>query len=521
MLMQPLRANPARIETLVGASTPAPGGGWNARDNLAEMAVTDAVILDNFFPGTANTRLRRGSANHATGIGAAVETLMEYAAGPTSKLLAVAGGAVYDASAAGAVGAPELTGLANSRFQHVNFGTAGGDFIVMVNGADAPRNYDGTAWSTTPAITGPSDVTKLVGVNVFKRRLLFVEENTLSFWYLPINSIGGAAAEFDLSSLAQLGGKLMAIGTWTRDGGAGIDDYAIFVTSQGEVMIYAGSDPGDATNWALVGVFRVGAPVGRRCLVKLGADLVAITADGFVPLSRILGLGRSDATITLSDKISPAVGEAVRAHGTKFGWQPILYPRGMMGLFNVPVQENGTAHQYVVNTATGAWCRFTGMDTNCWSLFNDQLYFGTSGKVMNADTGEGDETTDNVFANIEGDALSAYTYFGAPGRLKRFSMVRPVLLAGGAVTAGLDLNVDFENRPPTSTSTFSGTAGAVWDAEDWDTAEWGLADQVVKDWQAVTGQGYAAAVRMRIATNAIEVKWQSTDWLYQPGGRVG
>ena len=176
MLMQPLRANPARIETLVGASTPAPVGGWNARDNLAEMAVTDAVILDNFFPGTANTRLRRGSANHATGIGAAVETLMEYAAGPTSNLLAVAGGAVYDASAAGAVGAPELTGLANSRFQHVNFGTAGGDFIVMVNGADAPRNYDGTAWSTTPAITGPSDVTKLVGVNVFKRRLLFVEE---------------------------------------------------------------------------------------------------------------------------------------------------------------------------------------------------------------------------------------------------------------------------------------------------------------------------------------------------------
>ena len=140
---------------------------------------------------------------------------------------------------------------------------------------------------------------------------------------------------------------------------------------------------------------------------------------------------------------------------------------------------------------------------------------------MGADMGEGDETSGSVFANIEGDALSAYTYFGAPGQLKRFSMVRPVLLAGGAVAAGLDLNVDFESKPPTSTSTFSGTAGAVWDAEDWNTATWGLADQVVKDWQSVTGQGYAAVVRMRIATNAIEVKWQSTDWLYQPGGRIG
>jgi hypothetical protein len=105
---------------------------------------------------------------------------MEYAAGSTRKLLSVPGGAVYDASASGAVGAPELTGLANSRFQHVSFGTAGGDFIVMVNGADAPHNYDGSAWSTTPAITGPSDVPKLVGINVFKRRLFLVEENTLS-----------------------------------------------------------------------------------------------------------------------------------------------------------------------------------------------------------------------------------------------------------------------------------------------------------------------------------------------------
>jgi hypothetical protein len=100
-------------------------------------------------------------------------------------------------------------------------------------------------------------------------------------------------------------------------------------------------------------------------------------------------------------------------------------------------------------------------------------------------------------------------------------MVCPVLLAGSAVAAGLDLNVDFESKPPTSTFTFSGTAGAVWDAEDWDTTAWGLADQVVKDWQSVMGPGYAAAVRMRIATDAIEVKWQYPDWFYQPGDRIG
>jgi hypothetical protein len=54
------------------ASTLALVGGWNARDNLAEMALTDAVIVDNFFLGTANAQLRWSSTNHATGVGAAI-----------------------------------------------------------------------------------------------------------------------------------------------------------------------------------------------------------------------------------------------------------------------------------------------------------------------------------------------------------------------------------------------------------------------------------------------------------------
>lgn len=494
-------------------STPAPVGGWNARDSLAEMKPHEAVILDNWFPQTSNVRIRRGSAQHATGVGAgAVETLFEYAHGATRKLLAASGGAIYDATTSGAVGAALGSGFANDRWQHVNF--AG--YSILVNGADTPRKFDGTTLTTTTITGSGLTATDLVHVTEFKARLYFVEKDSLNAWYLAVGAIAGSASKLDFSSFCKLGGALAAIGSWSRDGGAGVDDFAVFVTTMGEVLIFQGTDPGSAETWALVGVFRVGAPVGRRCLFKFGPDLVVLTSDGFVPLSRMLPTDRSAPQYAMSDRIGNAVNAAVRVYGGNFGWQGVLYPKGTMALFNVPVGENVTSHQYVVNMVTGAWCRFKGMNANCWSVFADDLYFGgNSGAVYKADTGASDDG-----AEIKADGKSAFTYFGAPGRLKRFTMVRPNLATDGAAPVALDLNVDFEDKAPASSPTFSGAGGSAWDVTAWDVGEWGDNAQIAKDWLSVTGLGYAAALRIRIATDALTVFWQSTDWIFEPGGLV-
>jgi hypothetical protein len=60
------------------ASLPAPVGGLNARDSLAEMEAKDAVILENWWPSTTDVAIRKGYANWSTGYGAAVETLFKY-----------------------------------------------------------------------------------------------------------------------------------------------------------------------------------------------------------------------------------------------------------------------------------------------------------------------------------------------------------------------------------------------------------------------------------------------------------
>ena len=61
--------------TARSASLPAPVGGWNARDALAEMAPTDAVTLVNWFPTPSQVVLRQGFAKWATGFASDVNAV--------------------------------------------------------------------------------------------------------------------------------------------------------------------------------------------------------------------------------------------------------------------------------------------------------------------------------------------------------------------------------------------------------------------------------------------------------------
>lgn len=498
------------------ASVPAPTGGWNTLSSISDMPPSDAIIMDNIFPRTSDVALRSGSVSHATGMTGQVDTLMTYSAA-VQKMFAAAGGGIYDITVGGPAGAPVVSLQTSNRYQYINFGTLGAQYLYAVNGEDKPLLYNGATWTkiddvSTPAITGVA-TTSLIHINAFKRRVFFVEKNTLHAWYLPTDSVGGAASLLDFSSICRLGGYLVAMGTLTVDGGSGIDDHAVWVTSEGEVIVYKGADPASASTWELVGVFRLGKPVGRRCLLQYGADLILICQDGFVPLSRAI-IEVNAKGVSITGKISNAVTESVASYGNLFGWQGVLHPASSMLLFNVPVSNTGIyeSHQYVMNTLTGAWCRFTGWSANCFEIFEGAIYFGANGIVDKADSGGSDKG-----ANIVGDAKTAFSYFGG-GQLKRFTMVRPIILTDGDVMAAMEVNVDYEERIPSGTPSFSGTIGGAWDFATWDIDTWGGAMEIKKNWQSVYGIGYAASLRIRFASNSIRIFWQSTDWIYEPGG---
>jgi len=505
---------PARAQPV---SLPAPVGGWNARDALGEMDAKDAVILTNFYPATTDVVARYGYTQHATGLGGQVETLFSYAGGSTKSLFGVASNSIFDVTAGGAVGAASVTGLTNSRFQYVNNSTTGGNYLQAVNGADKMQVYDGSAWhkdgdGAPYNITGVDSI-NLISINIHKFRVWFTQKNTLKAWYLATGAIGGAATQFDLSGTAQFGGYLVGMFTWTIDAGYGVDDLAAFITSRGEVIVYRGTDPSSSTTWALVGIWRIGAPVGYRCAMKFAGDMLIICQDGVYPMSGALQSSRTNPKVALTDKIMFAVSKSISSYGSNFGWQLLQFPGENMLFLNVPINEGSGQQQYVMNTINKSWCNFTGWEANCWELYNDLPYFGGNGFVGHAWNGLSDNGS-----NINSDGLQAFNYFGSPGQLKRCTMMRPTMLTDGAPSVGANVNIDFDTSDTTSNIAFSSTSYGVWDTGVWDTALFGGDLNVSRQWQGATGIGYALAPRIKTAFMGIRVQWVSTDLVLEKGG---
>ena len=270
---------------------PAPRRGLVRNDAYASPRGEGAEVLDNFFPTTQGARLRGGLLRRAN-VGAEVTHLAVYNSGALDRLFATTANSIFNVTNLSDVNTPptaDVTGLTSGDFSSVQFTAGGGIFLVMVNGANDMRQFDGTAWKTinatsTPAFTGV-DTSRLSQTWKFKNRLFFIERGTLSAWYLPVNSIAGAAAELPLGGVFQMGGSLLFGATWSLDSGSGLDDVCLFITTEGEVAVYQGTDPANAASWALVGVYQIGRPLGKNSWFKAGGDIAIATDDAIVPIS--------------------------------------------------------------------------------------------------------------------------------------------------------------------------------------------------------------------------------------------
>ena len=514
MLLQPIKNNAQRVQTSQSVSIPAPVRGWNARDSLANMPEDFAVSLENVFPNLTSCDLRSGYASHSTGNGTgAVETLVEYAGPVTRKLISAAGSVIYDSSAVG--GSTSIaTGKTNARWQTTMMGTSGGNFLYMVNGADAPIYYNGSAF-VTPTLSSVTPA-NIIHVTTHQRRLFFVFKESLTFGYLPVVSVAGTVSTFDLSGLCRKGGYLMAVGSWTRDGGSGPDDLFVAITSEGEVILYSGNDPSTAADWVLSGVFSIGKPIGRRCIEKVGSDLIVTTQDGAISLTTFLPIDQVASTsMAMSTNIQNEFLKSARSYSSTFGWQSLHYPQGSYQLFNIPTTST-TALQYVINTQTGAWCKFTNQNAACWAIYGGDLYFGAQdgGVIYKADTG----VSDNA-ANIDWKIRPAFSYYGSRGKQKLFTLCRPHFTTTGVPSFAIDLNLDFSDQVPTSVPGEPTASGAIWDTSRWDDAYW-TAEAQIASWVTVTGMGQAASPALHGGTKFITIKFNSYDMVWQQGNAI-
>lgn len=491
---------------------PAPYGGWNARGNLANMDPLDAIQMDNIFPGVQEVQLRKGCIDWVTGFSTPLKSLMAYSSGTLSKLFTSTSTGIFDVTASGTAGSA-VTTCTNGQWSSVNFTTPGGRFLVAANGADAVKNYDGSTW-TLPTITGVSP-SSLFYVTTHQKRLWFVENNSMNIWYLPVESIAGAAVQFPVGSLFKKGGSVAAIGSWTMDSGSGLNDLFVIVTTEGEMAAYQGDDPSSSSTWALVGVYETPRPLGRQPLLDFGGELLFLSQNGMIPVSKLAQSVIIDRSQQVSFKIDGAFLDAANLYAGNTGWQMITHKAANVLLVNVPVSTDTLSYQFVMNTITKAWCRFIGWNATAWATLDGRLYFAGGSKVSQAWTGVND-----AGVAIQGRALQAYTPLGLR-RQKQVSLVRPNLGFSGAAQISMTLDTDFKTFDGQTVLTYNpASSSGMWDVSDWDFALWDSGASIIEPtWMTVPNDlGYLHSFRLQIQTSVSTFSWTSTDFAYKPAG---
>lgn len=469
----------------------APTRGWVLNESLVNVQPGGARILDNWICTTRGARMR-GGCLELVNVTDPVKSLFTYKSTAESLFIASAD-TIYTSAGASAVGS-----LTSGDFSALQFGAAGGDYLYAVNGADEAQLFNGTSWQAVNAASSPISITGVTTSDLsqvwsFGSRIWFVEKNSLSVWYLPTSSVGGAATELDLSAVFTLGGSMLFGAKWSLDAGDGMDDKCVFVTTEGEVAVYEGTDPSSDTTWRKVGLYKMPRPLGKRAHVQAGGDLLIATRSGLIPISAVL---RYDLAALEQYAVSRPIEPywQNRAEALTSTWDVVKSPDTECLIVSQPDTTGANQTGLLSNLTTGAWSRATGWDVQCLAVYDGATYFGAlDGGVYRLDTGGSDNGS-----TYTASFLGLFEAMGVYGAQKTVRQLRALFESGTAFQAKIGALADYLEVLPTPPATVAQDAADVWDTGEWDTAQWdaGFETRVNSTWTpaGVTGSVIAPYV---------------------------
>ena len=518
-------------------SYPAPAGGINAVDPLANLDTTYSVLANNLIPDGRGLRVRSGYQKFATNVGAGeVRTVIPFqgATAATDKLFVAGPAGIYDISAGGA----------GAWATSIAFGTTTGNagygvytdyvldnsshYVFYADEVNGLYQYpSGGPWvSSVGLITGPAGgAASIAFIMQHKGRIWMIERDSARAWYLPTGAVAGAATRFDFGNKFKHGGTLVGLWNWTVDGGIGVDDHLVALSSSGDVIVYKGNDPSSAATWSVVGQYYIGAiPAGRRQAQSFGGELFLLSQYGLLPMSRLIsGAPVQENDIYASAKISPLVSTEMAASRTSFGWEVRNIPSENVFVINTPKRTGLTYKQFAMSTKTNGWCIFNDLEYITGDVWQGTFYIGGAGGNVYRMTGNSDAVS---LTGTGGNAVSfslitAFSDLGDPGRFHRVQFLRPVFRASAAPSYSIAARYDYNTDDYTGIAIPVTITGALWDAAAalWDTALWGGDAATIQSVTAGSGIGRAVAAVL-LGTSTGETNLIRIDLMADTGGML-
>jgi hypothetical protein len=511
-------------------------GGINAVDGAANVPPGDALVMTNMIPNQYGVHVRKGYRQHceAVPLGDGIKTLVPFqddnATTPVNYLFACTSDGIYDVTTPGGVPVKKLdfpvkddkTGWCS--WHH--YTTAAGQFVLLCDQTNGYYVY--TASTNTWAagsVSGGVTPGVLDFVTVWKNRVWFVEGSSGRAWYLPVGSISGNATSFDFGNKFKYGGYLKSLWNWTVDGGEGVDDYLVAISSAGDMVVYKGTDPAQASSFNMTGWWYIGKTTqGRRQGDDMGGELLLLTTFGLIQTSKIIsGLPATDEGVNMAYKINTRINATLQRGNTVYGWQMVFNPAEQLIFVLTPREVGRPWMQFVYSHTTRAWSQFVGLPMKTAEMFGSKMYFGDENNVVWIYDGYADNVTltdpeDNATA-VEWECLTSFQNLGSPAIFKRVQFMRPQFIGQARPTYTILARYDFDLSQPPGSPAYVTPSGGLWNSGIWDTDLWGggyIVDQPPFGGSGL-GRHVALYLRGRSAAETIHV---GTDVMFDSGGML-
>ena len=519
---------------------PSPIRGIDGRVPVSANNPSVCLYSYNLVPSEYGVQVRNGYREWQVELdntdGEGVGTIIPFTSSTgDNKLFATTNTGIFEVTVAGAVPVQVLafgsTSIGSGKGVYTHYlSSADKDYIFYADRVNGLFRYDFDLdlWEIAPNITGVP-VSTIDFVVSHKLRLWFCVKDSANAFYLPIDSIEGAAASFNFGSTFKHGGDLIGLYSWTVDGGDGVDDYLIGISRSGDVIPFRGSDP-TQPDWNTVGTYFVGAmAAGNRSASQYGGDVTILSSFGVTQLSDLLrGV---DPRLTVEDTIGSKIAAIIRTDMIQYreseGWDiKYLAAEGSI-IITSPQKITGVWLQYVYNIPVRGWGFWRDTPIESIDTWQGVTYFGTrDGRVCAMDVSKDevllDPPPENEFNGvpINFSLLTSYGNFDSPSKFKVGQLVRPDFLVKGAVTFNAKFMYDYD----ISEQTFGGDAAAsgdsLWDVGTWDNAVW--ADNQLTNFNRVGGaSGMGRYVAIAITGSApSDTVLASMDVTWTVGGNL-
>lgn len=508
-------------QTSQATSIPAPIKGINAISGLVGMAPDECIYTYNLMPYDFGAQVRQGYVEWANGwTGGAAKTVIPFEGNTAvdDRLFIASAEGIFDCTAEGETTPTQVVTFPSSADLAGNctttlFTNDGNERFLLVT--DAENGYyiysaDTQAWTKVTSGGGPGsiqgvDPADFIFVSIWKNRLWFIEKDSTNAWYLSAGAITGQATKFNFGSQFRQGGQLLMMLNWTLDGGDGIDDLLVVISKSGDVVVYKGTDPSQASSFGLVGVWYVGdIPFSNRIAYSYAGEIFILSVYGLLPMSALLnGSSINDPDVYITHKVSRYIRIVMDTSFNSSGWQ--VYTQDKRGFLTITTPINPPFNQvsFSMYLGTNGWGIQRGVPRGHSTNWQGESYFcDNSTNKLYIDRGDVDGVfldpdTDGEPEPIDWSALSSFQTFGEPARYKRCQYIRPMFIGGGAPAFKVEAAYDYDISEIPSFPVLGGQPSALWDDGIWDAGLWGGGTRSSDNPRGANGMGRHVAIKIR------------------------